>query len=162
MGEAGTCFTVQANLPETNLDKSAVDDENYLDEEPKTTERAPPATKKRRSFSKMRRELNEEELSTPAVQKLLLDDIERLESENSSLSKYRDKYYQAKEAAAILEEKGKNNTAIETMFGVCLTVGAAALGFVPSLWSSQPHGWVIAILGAALIIGGIASKVVKR
>ena len=43
------------------------------------------AEKGRRSFAKLRRELSDDELSSPAVQRLLIDDIERLEREVAEL-----------------------------------------------------------------------------
>jgi len=59
-------------------------------------------SKGRRAFSKLRRELTDEELSSPAVQRLLIDDIERLEKENGKLSDYQDSYYTADKKAAVL------------------------------------------------------------
>lgn len=119
--------------------------------------------KGRRAFSNLRRELSDEELSSPAVQRLLLDDIDRLEKDNGSLSDYQTSYYEADKKVAVLNEKLKTNIAQEVTFGVCLTIGAALIGFAPSLWlPDKPHGWVSVALGVILIIGGIASKVVKR
>jgi hypothetical protein len=119
--------------------------------------------KGRKAFSKLRRELSDEELSSPAVQRLLIDDIERLEKENGKLSDYQDRYYAAETRAAVLNEKLKTNVAQDVIFGVCLTVGAALIGLAPSLWlPDKPHGWISVALGVTLVIGGIASKVVKR
>ena len=122
-----------------------------------------PHTKGRKAFSKLRRELSDEELKSPAVQRLLIDDIERLEKENGKLSHFQDIYHDADKQAAILKEKLKTHIAVEIIFGVCLTIGAALIGFSPSLWDpSKPHGWASIALGVVLIVGGIASKVVKR
>lgn len=120
-------------------------------------------SKGRRAFSKLRRELTDEELSSPAVQRLLLDDIERLEKENGKLIDYQDSFYKADKKSAVLDEKLKTNVAQEVIFGVCLTVGAALLGFTPSVWvPDKPHGWISLALGFVLITGGVVSKVVKR
>ena len=122
-----------------------------------------PHTKGRKAFSKLRRELSDDELSSPAVQRLLIDDIERLEKDNGKLSDYQDSYYEADKRAAVLSEKLKTNVAQDVIFGVCLTVGAAIIGFAPSLWlPDKPYGLISVALGVILIIGGIASKVVKR
>lgn len=119
--------------------------------------------KGRQAFGNIRRALSDEELSSPAVQRLLIDEIERLEKENGKLGDYQDSYYDAKERASVLNEKLKTNVAQEVIFGVCLTVGAALVGLSPSLWDpDKPHGWVAIALGVILIMGGIASKVVKR
>lgn len=120
-------------------------------------------SKGRRAFNNLRRELTDEELSSPAVQRLLIDDIERLEKENGKLIDYQDLFYKADKKSAVLDEKLKTNVAQEVVFGVCLTVGAAFLGFTPSLWVlDKSHGWISLALGFVLIIGGVVSKVVKR
>ena len=76
---------------------------------------------------------------------------------------YQDLYYEADKKAAVLFEKLKTNVAQDLIFDVCLTVGAALICFAPSLWvPEKPHGWISVALGVVLIIGGIASKVVKR
>lgn len=107
--------------------------------------------------------MTDEELSSPAVQRLLIDDIERLEKENGKLSDYQDSYYTADKKAAVLSEQLKTSVAREVIFGVCLTIGAALIGFSPSLWASDKlHGEISLALGFILIIGGIVSKVVKR
>ena len=120
-------------------------------------------SKGRRAFSKLRRELTDEELSSPAVQRLLIDDIERLEKENGRLGEYQDSFYSADKKAAVLNEKLRPSVAQEVIFGVCLTVGAALIGFSPSLWADdKPYGEISLAFGVILILGGIASKVVKR
>ena len=119
-------------------------------------------SKGRRAFRNVRRELSDEELSSPAIQRILIDDIERLEKESIKLGEFHDKFYEADKKAAVLEEKLKEKTAQEIVFGVCLTVGAASLGYAPSVWQSQPTGWISIIFGSLLIIGGVAAKVVKR
>lgn len=119
--------------------------------------------KGRKAFGKLRRELSDEELSSPAVQRLLLDEIERLEKDNGKLVEYQDLYHEADKKGAVLSEKLKSNIAQDVIFGVCLTIGAALLGLAPSIWSpDKPHGWISIALGVVLIVGGIASKVVKR
>ncbi|WP_287591786.1 hypothetical protein ACS18Q_17510 [Vibrio sp. Vf1514] len=116
---------------------------------------------KRRSFTKLRRELEEEELNSPAVQKLLIDEIERLERENIDLVNYQDKYYQVDKAKAVLDQKLKTSISQEIISGVCMTVGAASLGYAPTLWAHQPSGWIAIIFGGVLIVGGIIAKAVK-
>ena len=61
-------------------------EDNHQELAPEDTGEGTPLShsKGRRAFSKLRRELTDEELSSPAVQRLLLDDIERLEKENGS------------------------------------------------------------------------------
>lgn len=115
----------------------------------------------RKSFAKLRRELSDEELTSPAVQRLLLDEIERLDNERSDLMAYRRKFHEADKRAAILEERFKGKIALEVIHVSCITVGAAALGYAPSIWAQQPTAWIMAIFGVILIAAGIGAKAVK-
>ena len=105
--------------------------------------------------------------------KLLLDDKDRLEIENSELkdqlelknaelSNYQERFHEADKKVAVLEEKSKKDLATEIISVVLFTVGAAMIGYAPNIWQSQPSGWIALVLGAVLIIGGILAKAVKR
>ncbi len=121
--------------------------------------------RRRRSFAKLRRELNEDELSSPAVQRLLLDEIERLESENSTLSELASKYYDVDKTVAVLKEKDKQNVAVEMMSSVGLALGAVALGSGPSIWSlesSEASGWFVMGAGVVLMTVSVITKVLRR
>ena len=132
--------------------------------EPEDTGEVMPVSygKGRRAFTNVRRELSDKEMSLPAVQRMLIDDIERLEKEKFELAEYQSKFHGADKRSAILEEKIKSSMSREIGFSVPLTVGAAALGYAPSAWASQPNGWISIAFGVVLIVGGIASKVVRR
>jgi hypothetical protein len=134
------------------------------DQEPEASSQPPPQppSKGRQSFSKLRRELSDEELSSPAVQRLLIDEIERLERDSSELKGFRDRYYEADRKSAVLEVENKISKAHEVMYGVCLTMGAASLGFAPNLWSHQPAGYISIAFGIVLIGGGVASRMVRK
>lgn len=121
----------------------------------------PKGTSGRRSFSKLRRELSDDELSSSAVQRMLIDEIERLEVERIELSSYQSQFHLADKRAAILAEKFKGKIAIEIIHLACMSVGAAALGYAPSIWANQPTGWMAAIFGVVLLVAGLAAKAVK-
>lgn len=119
--------------------------------------------KSRKAFENIRRQLSDEELSSPATQRLLIAEIDRLEEENGNLRDIQNSYHAADKRAAVLDEKLKTNIAQDVIFGGCLTVGAALIGLTPSLWSTgKSYGWILLTLGVSLITVGIASKVVKR
>ena len=142
-----------------------MEDEDHLDHESEAPEESgsnKTLKRRRRSVAKLRRELSEDELSTPGVQKLLIDEIERLETENSLLSEYRDKYYDSDKSVAILEERDKKKVAVQVMSDACLAVGAAALGLTPFLWSSGPLGLIMVVFGVILIVGSAFTKFVGR
>ena len=99
---------------------------------------------------------------SPAVQRLLIEDLERLERQNAELQDYRVRFHAGDKRVAVLEEKTKKSLAGEIVFGVMITVGAAALGFSPSIWGQQPAGGLLILFGGVLILGGIVSRVVQR
>lgn len=121
----------------------------------------PKGTSGRKSFAKLRRELSDDELASPAVQRMLLDEIERLDIERGELTSFRAKFHDADKRAAILEEKFKGKISIEIIHIACTTIGAAALGYAPSIWEKQPTAWMAAIFGIILILAGLAAKAVK-
>ena len=135
------------------------------DQEPGSTETpelSTSAPKSRQSLSRLRRELSEDELSLPAVQRLLIEELERLDRQNAELQDYRVRFHEGDKRVAVLEEKTKKSLAGEIVFGVMITVGAAVIGLIPSIWSQQPAGWLLLIFSGVLILGGIASRVVQR
>lgn len=114
--------------------------------------------KGRRSFLSIKRELTDDELKSPAVQKLLIDDLERLEGERGELVDYRERFYQADKRAAVLEERLKRSLSFEIISSACLVIGALLMGAVSSFWDKQPAGWICVLAGSALIIAGIWAK----
>jgi hypothetical protein len=117
---------------------------------------------RRKSFTKLRRELDEEELKSPAIQRMLLDELDRLELETVDLLNYRDRFYEVDKKHAALQEKLKTSLALEIIYGVCNLAGAAALGYAPAVWTQQPSGYVALAFGTVLIVGGTVAKAVMR
>lgn len=116
---------------------------------------------RRKALTSLRRELSDKELLSPAVQKLLLDEIDRLEEDNTELAGYRSRFHDADKKAAILQQKQTTSIAHEIISLSCITVGGAAIGYAPSVWASQPTGGVALAFGVVLVLGGIVAKAVK-
>lgn len=116
---------------------------------------------RRKALSSLRRELSDKELLSPAVQKLLLDEIDRLEEENTELAGYRSQFHSADKDAAVLRQKQATSIAHEIISMSCITVGGAALGYAPSVWVAQPTGAIALAFGVVLVFGGIVAKAVK-
>ena len=118
-----------------------------------------PIRKGRSAFKNLRRELTEDELASPAIQRMLIDEIERLEEENIDLKEAQNLYHEADKRSAVLEEKLKDRLGQEIMYGSCLAVGAAAMGYAPAIWGpGRLTGLIFIALGAILIIAVIISR----
>ena len=138
------------------------EDKEDIDVEPKKIESPKDYKASRKAFSNLALELTDEELKSSGVQKMLLADISRLESSSSSLENYKELYYTAEKARAILLEKQKTFVFSEVLYSVSLTLGAALMGLTPSISSANFEPNIILIIGFILIIGSIVAKVVKK
>jgi hypothetical protein len=88
----------QESVPTTLTSVSTV-------EEPKT----------RKAFSQAKRLLTDEELAAPAAQKMLLDELDRLEAEKAELVQYRARFYEVDRECAVLRENQKGNLASDLL-----------------------------------------------
>ena len=120
-----------------------------------------PASKGKQAFQNINRELSDDDLTNPAVGKLLLNELDRLEIENDELKDYQDRFYETDKKVAVLQEKNKTNLATQIISGGCFTIGGALLGH----GMSEPSDWGIMVCGALVLIIAIAAifaKAVKR
>jgi hypothetical protein len=114
------------------------------------------------ALSRLTRELSDDDLKSPGVQKLLLELLAEAEKEVAALKSFRANYHEADKRNGVLEEKLKKHTALEIASIAMLAVGGGIMGLAPKMWSQQPAGWVLLITGAVLVIGGIATKAARR
>lgn len=111
-------------------------------------------------YANVRRELSEEELASPAVQRLLLSDHDRVERECERLKSFEDEYYKCDKKVAVLEEKLKKSTASEVLYTCCVSTGSLLAGVSGIYWNNK--GWILLCIGVALVMGGVIFKFVKR
>lgn len=116
---------------------------------------------KRQALRDLRRQLKDDELANPGVQKLLLDALESKDAECEALSSYVQRFHEADKRASVLDEKMKTHSAIEIGFGVGVGIGGVIIGLAPVYWNQQPMGTILLIVGALLIIGGSVMKLTK-
>ena len=116
--------------------------------------------KTRKTFSRIKIELSDEELASPGVQKMIVEELGRSQDMLSSMESYRERYHQADKQLAIQLEKSKRNISTEIISGGCLATGAAAFGYAPSLTSLPLAGYLAVGFGIILTIIGIASKAI--
>jgi len=137
---------------------------------PAATEQAPeePAagsgtsvgTKARRSLSKSRRELTEEELGQSGVRLMLFDEVDRLETEVSRLRSYEERFHEADKKVAVLQENKRRDIATEVLYGVCLSLGVGILA--RSVATPEGLTVVTGVTGGVLVLGAIVTKVLGR
>ena len=135
-------------------------------EEPAADDEAPPLPDvrikgARRSFSKLRRELTEDELSNPGTQKMLLDDLERLESDLSDARSYQDKYYGEARTVAVYEERFKTHKAFEVLSTGTVSIGALLAGGTFNTLTGTAPAYGLFGLGVLLLLVGIIAKAIK-
>lgn len=111
-------------------------------------------------YSKLRRELSDDDLTNPAVQKLLISEIDKLEMRISDLEIVEQNFHEVDKSKAVLEEKLKTHHSLEILYSFCLSIGSGVMG-LSSLFKINEYGWIFLTVGGLLIIGGILSKFVK-
>jgi len=119
-------------------------------------------TGKRQAFRDIRRQLQEAELTNPGVQRLLLEELERADTECEILQGYVQRYYEADKRAAVLEERLRSQTAFEVLFGVGVSLGSAIIGLSPSLWDVTSKGPIALAVGIVLVARSTVARIVKR
>ena len=116
----------------------------------------------RKAIASIRRELSDKDMTNPAVAKLLLDDVERLEQQVNELGNVQVQFHTADKRAAVLEQKLNVSRSQEIVFAVCTTLAGAALGFAPSVWSeANATGPIVLSAGVVLLICAFIAKAVK-
>ena len=91
---------------------------------------------------------------------MLLDEVDRLDTEVSRLLEFHDKYYAADKKAGLLAEKRRHDVAVDVAYGVCVSVGVGLL----MLAATAPNipTWTAIAVGVVLTVCGIAIKVIRR
>lgn len=111
-------------------------------------------------YAKVQRLLSEEDMSSTAVQKLLLNENDRMSREIEKYHILEEKFHARDKQAAILEEKLKKSTGSDILYTLCTTGGSALVGFSKAFWDN--NGWVLLVIGFVFVLGGILFKFVQR
>lgn len=111
-------------------------------------------------YTNIKRELSEDELKSPAVQKLLLNEHDKLEQRIAELEGYVERFHYVDKLRGILEEKLKTANSYEILYSFCLAAGSALAGISGIFWENK--GSLLLIGGFSLILGGIISKFAKK
>jgi len=116
---------------------------------------------RRQAFQDVRRQLTEEELSSPGVSKLVLEMLVQAEADRDVAAGYVERYHEADKRAAILDEKLKAQSAIDRASEILLTLGGILVGFSTSLLSLIQQ-IVLMILGSLMIAASFVIKGGRR
>jgi hypothetical protein len=116
---------------------------------------------KRQAFSNIRRQLSETDLASPGVQKMLLEELDRAESQCEVAEGFRERFHTADKEAAILREKLKTANTVEVFFGLGVAIGSAMIGLAPYFWDKRAEGMILLTVGAIMCIGSSIARMIK-
>ena len=110
----------------------------------------------------LRRELSEDEFSTSGVQKMVLDQLDRLIQENSKLKEIENCFHKCDKNVAVLREQLKKPRAFDIFVGTAVAIGSLLIGVSASLWSMMPISQIAGAAGVVLLSGSVAARLVVK
>lgn len=140
-----------------------INNESNIDEEPGINEPHQDiitnSKSKRGAYKQLKRDLDEEELNSKGTQKLLLNDLDRLEEEVLELKIFRDRFYETDKNYNVTKEQLRSLTSKDVFYTIVISIGGTIIGLSPSIWSSNLQIAIcVLIAGILLIIGSLISK----
>ncbi|MCK7462459.1 hypothetical protein L8O44_00795 [Enterobacter roggenkampii] len=117
----------------------------------------PPASKSK-SYTPLKRTLSEKELLSIGSVSLMIENIERMEDEISSLKSFRDKFHETDKKEAILKEKLSAYKFAEIAYNLSISIGALLVGVAIKLWNQDFYGVLALGCGVALWVSGSIMK----
>lgn len=124
----------------------------------------PDSIKQGGAFSKLKRELQEEDLSNRGTQILILNELDKYEACKKQLEQYRDKFHAADKDNAVLSARISSSTFFEITNSALLTIGSILVGLTPLLKDGKPYSltWIILSIGIVALVGSIATKFLNK
>jgi hypothetical protein len=121
-----------------------------------------PSSGGRPAFREIQRQLSDEELQQTGVQKLLLDNFERADSECVSLREYVEKYHKADKENEALRARLKTNVAMEILTAAGVAAGSSIISLAPSLFPAGSDGRSFGVaIGLVLLLGSAIGRYVQ-
>ena len=122
-----------------------------------------PSSSRLQVLSDLHRRLEESDLSSRGVQKLLLDSLYQKEAECERLAEYEKQFHVVDKRVAVQDEKLRAHVSIDVAFGAGVGLGCAIVGLSPTFWDKTDlHGQLCLAIGVALIIAGVAVKLIRE
>lgn len=120
----------------------------------------------KKAFSKISRELSEDDLKSPGTQRLLLGEIDQYEECKKQLDKYKDLYYKKDADCKVYQEKLKSNATLEVASGSLLAIGPALMSMSISVVDKDGKWYYISsillVIGIIMLLCGIITKILKQ
>ncbi len=149
-----------------------VQESHKFDEEPsriKNDEYVPSLTdsdsiKHGGAFSKLNRELQDEDLNNRGTQRLILNELDKYEECKKELEKFKSDFFKVDKENAVLKSQLNSATSFELINGFMMTVGSILIGLTPSILKDGEQyylTWVILAIGVISLIGAILSKCIN-
>jgi hypothetical protein len=133
-----------------------------IDREPLNPEKSEDevrSIKNRRAFSQLRLELSDDDLKSPGVQKMLLNEIDRLEKDLIDLGSYRENFHVVDKEKAVLQQKYKTLIWSEVLYSFGLALGPLLIGVS---FSIKDYSVFILWSGVALSIMSIIARIIDK
>lgn len=131
-----------------------------IDEVPESTteETQEQPSPKAKSYMPLKRILSEKELLSIGSVSLMIENIERMEGEISSLKSFREKFHEKDKSEAILKEKISTYKFNEIAYNLSISIGALLVGIAIKLWNQEYYGVFALGCGVALWVSGSIMK----
>ncbi len=117
------------------------------------------------AFSKLNRELKDEDLNNRGTQRLILNELDKYEVCKGQLEKYREQFHIVDKANAVLKAQLSSSTAFEITNSSMITIGSILIGLTPSVLKDGTTyylTWIVLSIGVLALIGGLIAKIVNR
>ena len=121
----------------------------------------PKSKGRRQSFGKVRRELTEDELGSSGVQKMMLDELDRMDGTEAELKVVSQKFYETQSSLAVAQEKLKTHHAFDVLSTGTVAIGSLIFGAAFNAVGDNKLFWTLILVGVVLVVVGIAAKVLR-
>lgn len=122
--------------------------------------------KSKGAFSKISRELTEQDLNSPGTQRLILNELDKYEECKIQLEFYRDKYFERDKTCAVYSQIIKTSKLFEIVCSAMLAIGPALMSLSPSIVDKDGNWYylstIILVLGGVILVSGVLAKLIQH
>lgn len=120
-----------------------------------------PSTIPNSPYGRINREISEEDLNNPALQRVLLSQLDQKESRVNELEEMATDFHKIDKQCAVQNEKLKALKSHNVLYSFCLSIGSVIIGITTSVWD-EGYGLITLVIGSLLIIGSFLSSKDKQ